>query len=315
METLINYGTTEDIISIYKLSKANESLIAKEYLNVYTKKLISVCNSRLSNIQDMVEHFVVEHYAQHLHWLIDLTKCLQELKLENFPQTDKTLCSFGKWLVSEAKNVVQNNSKLKELERVHSQLHHISIQIRHALINPPEYYNYDVFLTYLEKAELLSLSIGTELTLIDNTILNQKAAKDTLTGALGRKMLQQVFQNQYELALATDTKFILAICDLDYFKKINDTYGHIYGDKMLQNFVSIVKETLRSSDIIIRYGGEEFILILPALDYNKGLKILDTLRQNFSNFELIEDDKTIQTTVSMGLLQKFRNIWHSIEEN
>ena len=303
METLINYEKTNDVISIYKLSKTNESLMAKEYLDIYTVNLISVCNSRLSNIQDMVEHFVVEHYAQHLHWLIDLTKCLQELKTNQFPETDKTLCNFGKWLATDAKSIVQNNSKLKELDRVHSQLHHISMQIKHALINNPEQHNYDVFLTYLEKAELLSLSIGTELALIDNTIINKKAAKDSLTGALGRNVLQQVFQNQYELALATDTKFVLAICDLDYFKKINDTYGHIYGDKMLQNFVEIVQKNLRSSDIIIRYGGEEFILILPAIDANKGLRILNKIRQTFASFELIEDDITIQTTVSMGFLE------------
>jgi len=303
METLINYDKTNDVIKIYKLSKINESLIAKEYLDVYTINLISVCNSRLSNIQDMVEHFVVEHYAQHLHWLIDLTRCLQDLKIDNFPQTDKTLCNFGKWLASDAKNIVQNNSKLKELDKVHSQLHHISMQMKHALINNSDNLNYDVFLTYLEKAELLSLSIGTELALIDNTIINQKAAKDSLTGALGRNVLQQVFQNQYELALATDTKFVMAICDLDYFKKINDTHGHIYGDKMLQNFVEIVKENLRSSDIIIRYGGEEFVLILPAIDRNKGLKILNKIRQSFASFELIENEITVQTTVSMGFLE------------
>jgi diguanylate cyclase len=303
METLINYDSTENIITLYELSKANENLIAKEYFNIYTKSLLSICNSRISNLNDMVEQYVIDHYESHLYWLIDLTKCLQNLNIDNFPETDKTLCEFGKWLVNDAKNIVQNNSKLKELDRVHSQLHHVSIQIKHALINTSEEYNYDILLTYLEKAELLSLSIGSELALIDNTIINQKSSKDALTGALTRNVLTQVFHNQYELSLATNTKFVVALCDLDHFKNINDTYGHVAGDKMLQGFVQTVQETLRSSDIIIRYGGEEFFIILPALNKNQGLKILEKIRTNFEQFELIEEDITIQTTVSIGFLE------------
>lgn len=300
MEYLINYEKKDDIITIYKVGKASENIIAKEYLYIYTQKLISMCNNRLSSLGDMVEQFVVEHYADHLHWLIDLTQALQKNEIDQFPQTDKTLCKFGKWLISDAKGIVQNNSKLKELDRVHSQLHYISSQVKHILLNNEK--DYDVLLTYLEKAELLSLSIGTELALIDNTIINKKATKDSLTGALGRQVLAQLFQNQYELSLATNTRFAIALCDLDHFKNINDTYGHVVGDKMLFNFVRIVKENIRSSDIIIRYGGEEFILILPAIDLQKAYIVLDKIRTSFEKFELLDEERTIKTTVSMGLI-------------
>lgn len=303
MELLINYDKKDEIITVFKIHEATQNEIAKEYLKVYSLNLISICNNRLSSLSDMVEQFVVDHYADHLKWLIKLTISIKEANTDTFPQTDKTICKFGKWISNDAKKIIQNNSKLKELDRVHSQLHYISSQIKQILSNNDSNVDYDILLTYLEKCELLSLSIGTELALIDNTIVNQKATKDTLTGALGRQVLSQIFQNQYEISLATTSKFVLAMCDLDFFKKINDNYGHIAGDKMLQSFTQIVKNNLRNSDLIIRYGGEEFILILPAIDENHAFSVLDKIRIEFENFILVFEENNIRTTVSMGMIE------------
>ncbi len=303
MDLLISYNKKNEVITIYKLYIVIQNIVAKEYFNIYTKKLISISNIRLSSLSDMVEKFVVEHYAEHLKWLVNLSKSLIESNIDIFPQTDKTICSFGKWLITDAKKIIQNNSKLQELERIHSQLHYISSQIKQIVTPNSKNLNYDILFTYLEKCELLSLAIGTELALIDNTIINDKSVKDTLTGALGRQSLSQIFQNQYELSLATNTKFVLALCDLDFFKKVNDTYGHIAGDKMLQSFVKVVKNNIRNSDIIIRYGGEEFIIILPAINKNQAFKVLEKTRKEFENFILVYNDQKIKTTVSIGTFE------------
>ncbi len=303
IELFINYEKKDKIIEIYKLYSLSQNRAAKEYLNIYTTNLISICNIRLSSIHDMLENYVVEHYVEHLKWLINLAQNIIDSDGNSFPQTDKTLCGFGKWLAQDAKNIIQNNSKLKELDKVHSQLHYISSQIKHILIVNDNNYDYDILLTYLEKCELLSLCIGTELALIDNTIVNQKATKDTLTGALGRKVLEQIFQNQYEISLATSSKFVVAMFDLDFFKKINDTYGHVAGDKMLQEFVAIVKGQIRNSDIIIRYGGEEFILILPAITTKDAYTVLEKIRITFENFILTFENNNINTTVSIGMIE------------
>lgn len=303
IELFINYEKKDETIGIYKLYSVAQNRVAKEYLNIYTTKLISISNIRLSSIHDMLENYVVEHYIEHLKWLINLANNVQNTNIEAFPQTDKTLCKFGQWLVNDGKTIIKNNSKLKELDKVHSQLHYISSQIKQILLVNDYNFDYDILLTYLEKCELLSLSIGTELALIDNTIVNQKAAKDTLTGALGRQVLEQIFQNQYEISLATSSKFILAMFDLDYFKKINDTYGHVAGDKMLEAFVTIVKQYIRSSDIIIRYGGEEFLLILPAIKTPEAYNVLEKIRKEFENFKLNFESQIISTTVSIGMIE------------
>ncbi len=303
IELFINYDKKEETIEIYKLYSLSQNRVAKEYLNIYTTSLISKCNTRLSSIHDMLEHYVVDHYIEHLKWLSRLAQNIIDANIKSFPETDKTLCVFGKWLAQDASNIVKNNSKLKELEKVHSQLHYISSQIKHILILDDNSYDYDILLTYLEKCELLSLCIGTELALIDNTIVNQKATKDTLTGALGRQVLEQIFQNQYEISLATSSKFVLAMFDLDYFKKINDSYGHVAGDKMLQEFIIIVKSIIRSSDIIIRYGGEEFILLLPAISTKDAYNVLEKIRLKFENYILTFENNNINTTVSIGMIE------------
>ncbi|MCD4758922.1 MAG: sensor domain-containing diguanylate cyclase [Arcobacteraceae bacterium] len=303
IELFINYDKKIETIALYKLSAVSQNKVAKEYLNIYTTNLISICNIRLSSIHDMLEHYVVEHYVEHIKWLINLAQNIKDTNINSFPQTDKTLCNFGKWLAQDGSNIIKNNSKLKELEKVHSQIHYISSQIKHILTLNDHNYDYDILLTYLEKCELLSLSIGTELALIDNTIVNQKAAKDTLTGALGRQVLEQIFQNQYEISLATSSKFVVAMFDLDYFKKINDNYGHIAGDKVLQEFIIIVKSHIRNSDIIIRYGGEEFVLILPAITTKDAYNVLEKIRKSFENFTLSFENNNINTTVSIGMIE------------
>jgi len=290
-----------NITTIYKLYEEIENEIAKSYLDLYIIHLNSACNVRLANLSDMVEQNVIEYYVAHLEWLLALSKAVHKEDISKFPLTDVTLCTFGKWLTTLASNIIKNSSKLKYLIRIHNQLHLISEKIKNIINSDSKEYN--VLLTYLERCELISLSIGTELALIDNTIVNQKSVKDPLTGALGRQVLKQIFQNQYDISLATSSNFILVMCDLDNFKSINDTYGHIAGDKMLLEFVNIVKKELRSSDIIIRYGGEEFLLILPAIQYEEGKEVLQSLLSSYESFILNYNNQQISTTVSIGMVE------------
>jgi diguanylate cyclase (GGDEF)-like protein len=166
-----------------------------------------------------------------------------------------------------------------------------------------EHVNYNILVSYLEKCEFISLSIGTELALIDNRLLVHDASKDEMTGALNRNSLESLFIYQYDLSLATDKSMVLAMCDLDHFKKINDTYGHLTGDKILKNFVTVVKNRLRDSDIVIRYGGEEFIIIMPNSNLKNAENKLDTLREAFANLCYDYEGLPITATVSIGVLE------------
>jgi len=287
-----------DIVKLLGLFQKINNRVANIYLLKYVDKLISSNNTRLSSISDLVEKNIIIHYESHLIWLTNLAQHIKNVDSNDFPEIDATKCSFGCWLHSDAKKVISNNSKYKNIVSIHKNLHLFASKIFNIL----EKGEYHVLITYLEKCELISLSIGTELALLDQILINKKITKDTLTGALNRHGLRNVFESQYELSLATNNPFIFAMCDLDFFKNINDTYGHVAGDKLLKLFVDTVKENIRNSDVIIRYGGEEFIIMLPTIHKPKGLEILEKIRSDFANTVLEFNGEKISATVSTGMI-------------
>lgn len=288
-----------EIVEFIELFHEINNTIAHIYLMHYIDKLISVNNRRINSLSDLVEKHLIKHYEAHLVWLSNLAEHIRDSSVVEFPELDDTRCQFGEWLHGEAKSIIKNNSKYKTIDMLHQNLHLFASKIFKTL----HFNEHHVLISYLEKCELISLSIGTELALLDQISMNQKIAKDSLTDALNRNALEGVFESQYELALATNNKFVLAMCDLDHFKDVNDTYGHVAGDKVLQMFVQTVKENIRNSDLIIRYGGEEFVIILPAIGAEKGYDVLNKIRDAFAQKIIKFEDKEIRSTVSMGMAE------------
>ena len=288
-----------DIIETLKLFKNITNTIAHVYLTEYLNKLISLNNSRRNSLSDLNEKNLIVHYESHLIWLSNLAEHIKQSSKTEFPELDHTLCTFGKWLHGDGKKMIQNNSKYKNLQIIHEKLHQFAKKI-YNIIQDGEY---TILITYLEKCEIISLSIGTELALLDQIIINKKISKDYLTGSFNRQSLKDLFETQYDLALATNNHFVLAMCDLDNFKIVNDTYGHIAGDHLLKLFVQIVQKNIRNSDMIIRYGGEEFIIMLPTIDKQNGYKVLNHIRKEFEQTSLEFEEKDIRTTVSIGMME------------
>jgi diguanylate cyclase (GGDEF)-like protein len=96
--------------------------------------------------------------------------------------------------------------------------------------------------------------------------------------------------------------FAVAMCDLDHFKKINDTHGHQCGDKVLKHFVAGIRDLIRTdSDWIARYGGEEFLLVLPETSLENAHKLCERLRKNIEKTPIIFKRKKITITASFGV--------------
>lgn len=292
-----NYA--DGIMEFIFLFKKIHNVIANIYLQSYIKQLLSINMIRINSISDLIDRHLIKHYEAHLKWLTQLALSIQDKDSNVIPELNETQCTFGKWLLDEGKNIIQNNSKFKSICTLHENLHLFGRKIK-SYITKDEYH---VLITYLEKCELLSLSIGTELALVDNILMNTKITKDELTGAMNRHGLKSVFESQYELSLATNNSFVLAMCDLDFFKNLNDEYGHIAGDAILKLFVNIAIQYTRNSDVTIRYGGEEFIIILPAMNKAKGYEVLNNIRQKFEDSTKIINNQEVGTTVSIGLLE------------
>jgi diguanylate cyclase (GGDEF)-like protein len=93
----------------------------------------------------------------------------------------------------------------------------------------------------------------------------------------------------------------LAICDIDHFKKINDTHGHQAGDEVLRAFAQLLRGSLREIDWVARYGGEEFVVVLPATDHAGALQVAEKLRANAAALRVPFGADTIRLTASFGV--------------
>ena len=96
------------------------------------------------------------------------------------------------------------------------------------------------------------------------------------------------------------------MADLDFFKKVNDTYGHLAGDKVLSTVSKIFTNSLRIEDLAARYGGEEFVFIIPSSDKNFVLEIAENIRKQIEETIFVEENKKFSVTISIGVV-KYEN--------
>lgn len=149
---------------------------------------------------------------------------------------------------------------------------------------------------YLEK-ELKFLNLKKE-----KEELYDLAVKDRLTGAYNRFFLEiKLKELEKEIARYKIPVSIILI-DVDYFKEINDKYGHLVGDEVLKRIVKIFIENLRNTDTIIRYGGEEFLIFLPHTTLSKACQIAERLRKTVENTVFEIDGHRIKVTISAGVV-------------
>ncbi|MGL1862656.1 MAG: diguanylate cyclase [Pseudodesulfovibrio sp.] len=133
--------------------------------------------------------------------------------------------------------------------------------------------------------------------------LRNLATTDPLTGASNRRHFMTRGAEEFTRSKRYGTPTTMITLDIDHFKKINDTYGHPVGDEVLKALVAICKETLRTTDIFARMGGEEFTAILPETDLADGIKTAERLRVAVEESRVAVDDGTIQYAVSLGVSQ------------
>lgn len=108
--------------------------------------------------------------------------------------------------------------------------------------------------------------------------MKELALTDELTGLPNRRALVEMLKHEIERARRHRRPLALALLDLDDFKQINDTYGHLVGDLILSELASLIKRNLRSTDVIGRFGGEEFMIIMPDTDFNTAVRVVERLR-------------------------------------
>lgn len=148
--------------------------------------------------------------------------------------------------------------------------------------------------------------------LIDQQLIQthkQQAERDPLTNCLNRRCLDEWLERQLPRVINNNAQVSAIMIDIDNFKNVNDSYGHLIGDEFLKKIARALKDNLRKSDRLFRYGGEEFLIILPETDQKQALKIAERLRQTVSEISIrVDEGEEIRITVSLGVSSlKFSN--------
>jgi diguanylate cyclase (GGDEF)-like protein len=125
--------------------------------------------------------------------------------------------------------------------------------------------------------------------------------RDSLTGALNHSTIKELLNQELSRAGRQNTALSFVMIDLDHFKSVNDTYGHAAGDRVLRSLAHLLKKRLRHHDIVGRYGGEEFSVVLPATTGTMSLKIMDELRADFAMVLHQSNDADFSVTFSCGI--------------
>lgn len=124
---------------------------------------------------------------------------------------------------------------------------------------------------------------------------------DPLTGALNRKGLDEALEREISVSRRRESPLCIALLDIDNFKEVNDTFGHRTGDDALRHLATVMRECLRPQDLVGRYGGEEFVILLPDTDEPNGIAAISRLQRELTKRLFLAENKRILITFSAGI--------------
>lgn len=131
--------------------------------------------------------------------------------------------------------------------------------------------------------------------------VEELAVKDPLTNVLNRRAFTGILEREFRRAARYNTPITLMVLDLDYFKKVNDTYGHLVGDNILREAANICQSSLRDIDVLVRYGGEEFVILLPVTNLQEGMVVANRIKGRMEKHRFDAAMNNISVTVSIGI--------------
>ena len=217
----------------------------------------------------------------------------------------------------EIQEITLKNKEL-ELENVNLQLQHTTLTIEQqknqrryffiillvaisfAIIHVYLYHQKRIDNLRLEKANNVVQKKNDELLNL-NKKLEEIARTDPLTNLANRRALLEYLEYERIRFERGHHHFIIIICDIDNFKNVNDSYGHDFGDYVLKTISSIMQETLRKQDVVGRWGGEEFLIMLPETSLQGGIIAANKVRKNIAQHDFSLNDISVKVTMTFGL--------------
>jgi diguanylate cyclase (GGDEF)-like protein len=183
-----------------------------------------------------------------------------------------------------------------------------------------EWRDHFFFFTYMTTGTCLAFTLfgfwvgwDEDQVLQKNRRLTDQVLTDPLTHLGNHRFLHDSFSLEYKKQRSSGQPLSCLMMDLDHFKKVNDTYGHPFGDYVLQHFAKIIKDSIRQGDIATRYGGEEFLCILPNCDSGEALEVAERIRKGTQKYLFVQGSHRARVTVSLGCMTSQKNFKKSYQ--
>lgn len=279
----------ERIYAIYAVVKnAN----AKGYLFELMK------SDRIHLADHIQESLSVDHVKAHSFWMQNLISDIENGGKKVSVELDSTKCTLGKWLATDNPHNYFSPEEEAEINRMHQTIHNLGHSIYDGLKNN----NYHKVLIDYLMITRLSLYLINQLTvyIIEKSLI-EKSQTDALTGLGNRQCLNEKLPSLHKNCLSKGGVYSLALIDVDHFKEVNDTYGHQVGDTVLSGLAKIITHFLHEDDQIYRYGGEEFLIVLPKTSIQEAFTALENLREKIAQHLFEINNHKITLTISIGL--------------
>ncbi len=291
-ENKLDYKSYTKIVEFFKKVK---DYVALGYLNGYIKHDLQILKLLYEKEEDalITKNFI----KSHILWLIAILKSLEKLQKEEGLILEHKKCSFS-WFLKESNinNLLEAHEK-ELIEYLHKIVHANAEDIFFQLENK-EYAKLLNSYVSLIRNSLALLNLLAVIVIQEN-ILEIKI--DPLTGLLNRRAMDEILEHNLRISIIAEEPFTIAMADIDNFKKINDEYGHLVGDCVLKNIAKIIKEHLRKSDFVFRYGGEEFLILLPSTKKEDAYHVLERIRKIIEESTIKCEKYDINITISIGL--------------
>jgi len=164
----------------------------------------------------------------------------------------------------------------------------------------------DVFIDLWLQKQILEQTTN-ELKKANQKILKQQeelkkmAIHDHLTDLYQRRWFDEMIEKEISNALRHDNDLTIALLDIDHFKQVNDNHGHQTGDAVLIQLAALLKDKIRMADSVFRFGGEEFVIIMPETDLLEAINLCERMRQLVEELQISHENLQLQVTISLGL--------------
>lgn len=241
--------------------------------------------------------------SEHRDWVQQLNIAVvsrDKLHNKSLIENDSYLhCKFGQWITKILSDETFQQDPFYKIDHLHQEIHHSAKELIEAL----EHDHLNFVGKYKNFTKIQETFFNELLSIFEFSIINNHQF-DVTTKLMNRRTIDTVLSHEHHLLQRNgDAKCCIAMADIDKFKNINDMYGHDVGDKLLEHTASILNESLRRHDTVARFGGEEFLFVLPDMDIIDAEKTIERIRKELSMSMVKHNGKSIGVTASFGITQ------------